>query len=326
MPSNYPTSDDNFTEPSSPGSTALSSAGSGSRSHTQHHRDLGDAIEAIEANVAILTHDHSNTEARPTGKLLQANTHQTPDTDGSTSALHHTLGTGANQAAAGNHTHTQATSHSSPDTDSATTSLHHTLGTGANQAAAGNHTHTQSTSHSSPDTDLATTSLHHTLGTGANQAAAGDHTHTGLDETISFTASQSNSSSVNTTETAVLTHGSSIDLAANTAYRVEFSGRVWNDNFDLSYIRLRKNNASGTLIVEVLMGNPSLSSSSWVNNQYVEVYIRNNTGSTVSFTPCMTLDAVSGNSMITANSTSPRYMRISYAGPSSSYSNAVSVT
>jgi hypothetical protein len=37
---------------------------------------------------------------------------------------------------------TQANSHASPDTDSATTSLHHTLGTGANQAAAGNHTHT----------------------------------------------------------------------------------------------------------------------------------------------------------------------------------------
>jgi hypothetical protein len=27
------------------------------------------------------------------------------------------------------------------DTDTATTALHHTLGTGANQAAAGNHTH-----------------------------------------------------------------------------------------------------------------------------------------------------------------------------------------
>lgn len=36
------------------------------------------------------------------------------------------------------HKHTQATSHESPDTDAAPTSLHHTLGTGANQAAAGN--------------------------------------------------------------------------------------------------------------------------------------------------------------------------------------------
>jgi hypothetical protein len=36
---------------------------------------------------------------------------------------------------------TQANSHASADTDTATTALHHTLGTGANQAAAGNHTH-----------------------------------------------------------------------------------------------------------------------------------------------------------------------------------------
>lgn len=36
------------------------------------------------------------------------------------------------------HTHTQAQSHNSADTDSAPTALHHTLGTGANQAAAGN--------------------------------------------------------------------------------------------------------------------------------------------------------------------------------------------
>jgi hypothetical protein len=37
---------------------------------------------------------------------------------------------------------TQANSHASADTDSSTTALHHTLGAGANQAAAGNHTHT----------------------------------------------------------------------------------------------------------------------------------------------------------------------------------------
>ena len=35
----------------------------------------------------------------------------------------------------------QANSHASADTDTATTAIHHTLGTGANQAAAGNHTH-----------------------------------------------------------------------------------------------------------------------------------------------------------------------------------------
>ncbi len=37
---------------------------------------------------------------------------------------------------------TQTNSHASPDTDAGAGSLHHTLGTGANQAAAGDHTHT----------------------------------------------------------------------------------------------------------------------------------------------------------------------------------------
>ena len=37
--------------------------------------------------------------------LPQSSTHVSPDTDSSAAALHHTLGTGANQAAAGNHSH-----------------------------------------------------------------------------------------------------------------------------------------------------------------------------------------------------------------------------
>jgi hypothetical protein len=48
-----------------------------------------------------VAHDHSG------NKLAQANTHESADTDTATSALHHTIGTGANQAAAGNHTHAQ---------------------------------------------------------------------------------------------------------------------------------------------------------------------------------------------------------------------------
>lgn len=43
--------------------------------------------------------------------------------------------------ATSSHSHTQAQSHNSPDTDSSTSAIHHTLGTGANQAATGNHTH-----------------------------------------------------------------------------------------------------------------------------------------------------------------------------------------
>lgn len=141
MATNFPGSNDTFTVPSSPGSTALSSAGDGTENHTQSHRDLGDAVVAMQVQATLLAHSHDGSTARHGSKLLQANTHQTPDTDTGTGSLHHTLGTGANQSAAGNHTHTQAQSHNSPDTDTATSSLHHTIGTGANNAAAGNHVH-----------------------------------------------------------------------------------------------------------------------------------------------------------------------------------------
>lgn len=105
MPTLYPGSNDAFSVPSAPTTTSLSSDGGSGRAHTQHHQDLGDAVVALETNAALLTHDHSGTGSRPTSKLAQANTHQSPDTDTATTALHHTLGTGAFQAAAGNHTH-----------------------------------------------------------------------------------------------------------------------------------------------------------------------------------------------------------------------------
>jgi hypothetical protein len=50
-----------------------------------------------------LLHYHNNTDGTP--KLLGANTHESPDTDTATTALHHTIGASANQAAAGNHLH-----------------------------------------------------------------------------------------------------------------------------------------------------------------------------------------------------------------------------
>jgi hypothetical protein len=49
-------------------------------------------------------HDHSGATGHAP-KLSQANTHQSADTDSATGAIHHTLGTGATQAAAGNHQH-----------------------------------------------------------------------------------------------------------------------------------------------------------------------------------------------------------------------------
>jgi len=53
----------------------------------------------IEDPRAPANHDHAS------NKLAQSNTHESPDTDTAPTALHHTLGTGANQAAAGNHNH-----------------------------------------------------------------------------------------------------------------------------------------------------------------------------------------------------------------------------
>lgn len=55
------------------------------------------------ATGADMAHDHS--AAGEGGKLAQANTHESADTDAATTSLHHTIGAGATQAAAGNHTH-----------------------------------------------------------------------------------------------------------------------------------------------------------------------------------------------------------------------------
>ena len=62
-------------------------------------------VSTAIASFAGLTHTHDGVV---TALLTQASTHQSPDTDTATSALHHTLGTGALQAAAGNHTHAGA--------------------------------------------------------------------------------------------------------------------------------------------------------------------------------------------------------------------------
>lgn len=103
---NYPGGLDVFNVPTEPEGTSLSSAGSATRNHPEWHDDAGAAIEALEANATKLAHDHNGTASATHGsKLIQANTHQSPDTDAAPTSLHHTLGTGANQAAAGNHTH-----------------------------------------------------------------------------------------------------------------------------------------------------------------------------------------------------------------------------
>ena len=97
---------DVFNEPSIPEETTLSSAGTGSRNHPEHHRDMGDAIEAMQRNMALGDHDHSGGGGHfDTGKLVQVNTHEDADTDSGDTAIHHTLGSNPGQAAAGNHDH-----------------------------------------------------------------------------------------------------------------------------------------------------------------------------------------------------------------------------
>lgn len=107
MPTNYPAGFDEFIEPTQPENIPLSQAGTGNFNHVESHTNMGDAIEALQHYASIRSHDHSGAGTDPTkgAKLKQINTHQDADTDASPSAIHHTLGTGAFQAAPGNHTH-----------------------------------------------------------------------------------------------------------------------------------------------------------------------------------------------------------------------------
>jgi hypothetical protein len=107
--------------------------------------------------------------------LSQSKTHNSPDTDTALTSLHHTLGTNAFQAAAGDHQHNTITTLSNADG--------YVLLSTANSFFMGKISDgyisslSQSKTHDNVDTDLSTTSLHHTLGTSSTQAAAGDHTH-----------------------------------------------------------------------------------------------------------------------------------------------------
>lgn len=120
---------DDFDVTTDPTNTSLSQAGPNSdgRNHVAAHEELGDAIESLQRHASIRTHDHSGSadtlEGRTKGtKLSQANTHESPDTNVSTSAIHHTLSTSLPvngttdqfKAAAGNHTHEYATLNSTP--------------------------------------------------------------------------------------------------------------------------------------------------------------------------------------------------------------------
>lgn len=182
--------------------------------NTQTYATLKARIDAIMAGVRSHTHD-----ATQGVKLLQTNTHQSVDTDTASGSIHHTLGTGATQAATGNHAHTGIPTSSVTGLDAfiASTTAHGATGAVmgttntqvvtnkdlssatntfpagiATSTALSTHTHDsvgnngpkliQANTHQTPDTDSATSALHHTLGTGANQAAQGTHSHTGIPE------------------------------------------------------------------------------------------------------------------------------------------------
>jgi hypothetical protein len=118
---NYPNGVDTFNEPSLPEYTSLSSAGTGTRAHVEHHHDLGQAVVALQNNAAKKGHNHSGdiNDTSEGARLDWSNTHESDapastlaaarayaDTDTSSLSIHHTLGTEANQAAPGNHNHT----------------------------------------------------------------------------------------------------------------------------------------------------------------------------------------------------------------------------
>lgn len=116
------------------------------------------------------------------------NTHD--DVDTATTAHHHTIGTAANQAAAGNHAH--AVSAATPTTTVVTGSVTgtsavpsrddhvHQMGAHDHSTSAKGGQLSQANTHISADTDSSSTALHHTLGIGSNQAAVGSHNHSGV--------------------------------------------------------------------------------------------------------------------------------------------------
>lgn len=213
MPTTFPGSNDSFSEPSAPASTPLDDDGGSGRDMVDNHEDLGDAIMAMQAQATLLAHSHDGT-TRQGPKLTQANTHQTPDTDTDVTAIHHTIGTGANQGAAGNHSHTvsnvwpvgaifitevagnpASAPHSLPGTWTAITGSFLVAAgstfTGGSTGGASSHTHT------------------------ATYGSAGSHTHS----SPAFSSDGSHSHTVGSTGSSTFshTHGSSSSNSASSA-------------------------------------------------------------------------------------------------------------
>ena len=76
--------------------------------HVSYFKIMDMGVHSIadhSGTAAMLVGDAPTNHSHSTNKLNQSYTHESADTDASSSALHHTLGTGSNQAAEGDHTH-----------------------------------------------------------------------------------------------------------------------------------------------------------------------------------------------------------------------------
>lgn len=79
------------------------------------HTNAAAAVHGVAGSVVGTSDSQTLTNKTLSGasnsfsNIAQSASHASPDTDASTSALHHTIGSGANQSAAGNHTHTDIT-------------------------------------------------------------------------------------------------------------------------------------------------------------------------------------------------------------------------
>lgn len=81
--------------------------------HAQGHTLASHSTKAHSELSSIGTDDHhakghAHNAADGTAKLTQGNSHESADTDSAGLSLHHTLGAGATQAAAGNHSHSHS--------------------------------------------------------------------------------------------------------------------------------------------------------------------------------------------------------------------------
>jgi hypothetical protein len=137
----YPTSHNSSHFPTGSDPISASDIGAAPSSHTHSESDITNLVTDLsnkEPTITKLTAFNKNYETSTDNIKMNGSV-----SIGSLDTLAHSdhVHPVDTSRAPSSHNHTQSESHNSPDTDVATTSLHHTIGTGANQSAAGNHNH-----------------------------------------------------------------------------------------------------------------------------------------------------------------------------------------